>query len=101
MRNLIIFSFLLILTPPLSFPNWQNKYLSVAANNSKAEITAIHTSRTSDLYKLEKSVNNNSQTNLIAQNQSTSTEIQKLAGTATNLKSTANRMISYRHQRHT
>lgn len=100
MRNLIIFSFLLILVPQLSFPNGQNKYLSIAANKSQAEITAIHTAKNSELDRLEKNANNPSQTNLIAQNQSTSVESQKLIGTATNLKSTANRMISYRHQRH-
>lgn len=99
MKNLISFSFLLILLPQLNFYNWQNKYLSTVANKYKAEVTAIHTSENSDFYKLGKNLNN-SQTNLLAQTLPPSAQIQEILGTKTNLKSTADRMISYRHQRH-
>lgn len=94
MKNLTNISFLLILLPQLSFFNWHSKYLLTVPNNFKSEITA---SKNSNFYRQK---NSSLQTNLIAQNQSTPTDNQQLISNVTNLKSTAERMISYRHQRH-
>ena len=96
MKNLISFSFLLILLPQISFTEWQNKLLSL---DNKFKPQFIISIKKSIPDKIEKKVNNHP-TNLIVQTPSTPAESQKLIGTATNLKSTANRMISYRHQRH-
>lgn len=98
MKNLISFSFLLILLPQLSFIQWQNKLLTLD-NKFKPQFI-INTPQKFTPDKIEKKVNNNYPTNLIAQNQSIPAESDKLSGTATNMRSTDDRMVSYRHQRH-
>ncbi|MBA2747530.1 MAG: hypothetical protein H0U45_02060 [Tatlockia sp.] len=95
MKNIISFSFLLILLPQLSFIQWQNK-LSTLDNKFKPQFI-INTPQKFTPDKIEKKVNNNYPTNLIAQNQSIPTESDKLSCTATNMRSTNDRIVLYRH----
>ncbi len=99
MKNLIISSLLSLLLPQLSWLPWHNKYLSIVATNSKAEVTPIHTFK-NYISKLRTTINISSKTNLLAQNQNRIVGRQKIVGTVTNIKSNTDKMISYRHQRH-
>ncbi|MBW4663470.1 MAG: hypothetical protein KME01_04595 [Chroococcus sp. CMT-3BRIN-NPC107] len=94
MKNLSHFSFSLILFPQIFFFNWQNNSLAV---NSKSQdkITTAQYSKTSNFYRAGRKVYN------VAQNPYNYQESKVVNGTTTNLKSTTDRMLSYRHQRHT
>jgi hypothetical protein len=89
MKNLIHFSFLLILLPQISFFNWQNRCLFTVAHSLQPG--------NSILAGLGRNWHNNFRSKAIAQNQFQSQEI---LGTLTNIKSNADKMISCRHQRH-
>lgn len=94
MKNLINLSFVLILFPQLFFFSWQSNSLAV---NSKSQdkLTPTQHSKTLNFDIAPRKVYN------IAQNLYSSQESNVVNGTTTNLKSTTDRMISYRHQRHT